>query len=78
MSSQSTETPGTARSEGNGLRLGERHSSAFRPDTRSEAEERQSTSASPPPTRAESSLYCPIEHDTEPEWGYECDRNDIS
>ena len=29
------------------------------------------------PNHAEPSLHCPVEHDTEPNWWYDCDRNDI-
>ena len=30
------------------------------------------------PNHAEPSLHCPIDHDTEPTWWYECDRNDFA
>jgi hypothetical protein len=30
------------------------------------------------PSHAEPSLHCPIDHDTEPNWYYDCDRNDIA
>lgn len=40
------------------------------------AEPRQS--AEEPPRYAEPSLHCPLTHGSEPEWFYDCDRNDIS
>jgi hypothetical protein len=30
------------------------------------------------PSHAEPSLHYPIDHDTEPNWYYDCDRNDYS
>jgi hypothetical protein len=30
------------------------------------------------PNHAEPSLHCPVVHDEEPNWWYDCDRNDIA
>lgn len=44
----------------------------------SHGKRKRSAPAPPTPGLAESSLRCPVVHDTEPSWWHDCDRNDIA